>query len=568
MQTPFARRHGIYGCSFRLRPRDCRIDAAGQTGVVMKANNFSVQRLMDDVISGRLVLPDFQRNFVWKPDDVKDLLVSILGKFYVGSMLYMDEPRDEAPFELKFVEGVRQVKPQATIDSYVKILLDGQQRTSSLFYALYAPELPLAGRKSPFAFFLNLQATLQQDWEKSVVFVLKTNKKQMQAVEEDDNCIPFTAFHDIGKLLQHLQTTKFSERAAEIITAVNDFMKYDVQTIELPRGTSLERVVETFERINRTGEPLSVSDLLVAKLYREKIKLRELIEDAKSKVAALDYVDSDYLLKIICLLRDKEVRRKDVLSLEATGFEAEWHEAVTALDTAYRRTTDTKAGYGAFDLGRLMPFKTMLVPLAAAIALMKRKKCETDKNYSKIDRWYWTTVFANRYNEAVNTNTYSDYRALKEWLDDDAKAPPSMKDFSVEHIDLGADSKTSTIYKAVMCLIVLEGALDFKTGQPPHFAPNQVEDDHIFPKSKYFDDSVLNRTLISTNQQKAAQQPGVFFAALENINGRDEMLNIMRTHLIDEQGFEALLKNDTAAFLRSREAKIRSKVTSKVAIPV
>ena len=97
----------------------------------MAAVNTSIQRLMEDIQQGHLVLPDFQRSFIWKPDDVQDLLIFVLGNFYVGSMLYMDAIRDEAPFALRMIEGVGNV-PMSNI---VKILLDGQQRTSSLFYA-------------------------------------------------------------------------------------------------------------------------------------------------------------------------------------------------------------------------------------------------------------------------------------------------------------------------------------------------------------------------------------------------------------------------------------------------
>lgn len=488
----------------------------------MKAGNFSVRRLMEDVLAGRIVLPDFQRSFVWKPDDVKDLLVSILGKYYIGSMLYMDEPRADAPFALRFIEGVEKIRPNASIDTIIKILLDGQQRTSSIFYALYAPALPLAGRKSPFSFFLKIPSLLSEEWEATVEFCLATNKKAVTKYSQSEDFIQFTDFHDIGRLLERLQNTSHKADAAKIITAVNDFMNYDVQSIELPRGTSLDRVVETFERINRTGEPLAVSDLLVARLYIEKIKLRQLIEDASSSIMALKYVETDYLLRIICLLRGKEVRRTDILHLDPKEFEKDWVDACWSLDAAYNRMSDTKNGYGAFDFARFAPFKTSLVPLAASLAYLKREKIETDKNFSKLDQWYWATAFANRYNEAVNTNTFADYRAMREWFAKDEAVPSFISDFNPYSVDLAVDAKNSAVYRAVMCVVVRHGALDYKTGQPPQFSPDKVQDDHIFPKSKYFDDTVLNRTLVSSNQTKASQDPGVFSSAVESINGKSE----------------------------------------------
>ena len=108
-----------------------------------------IKSLVDDIASGQIVLPDFQRDFVWKPDDVQDLLVFIFADYYIGTMLVIEDFKEEAKFKLRLIQGV----PENTrINSFVKILLDGQQRCSSLYYALRAPEIPLHGRKILISF--------------------------------------------------------------------------------------------------------------------------------------------------------------------------------------------------------------------------------------------------------------------------------------------------------------------------------------------------------------------------------------------------------------------------------
>jgi uncharacterized protein with ParB-like and HNH nuclease domain len=71
----------------------------------MPTSNQTVQKLIDDVRRGTLVLPDFQRPFVWKPDDVQELLVSVLGDYYIGSMLYMDAIRDRSRHRRRLLAG-------------------------------------------------------------------------------------------------------------------------------------------------------------------------------------------------------------------------------------------------------------------------------------------------------------------------------------------------------------------------------------------------------------------------------------------------------------------------------
>jgi uncharacterized protein with ParB-like and HNH nuclease domain len=236
---------------------------------------------MEDIQRGHLVLPDFQRSFIWKPDDVRDLLISVLGDYYVGSMLYMDAIRDDAPFALRMIEGVDKIVPAPTIDTIVKILLDGQQRTSSLFYALYAPDLPLSGRKNPFRFYAHVPAILTEDWNNSVAFANSGNRRMISDFETNDDYISLPEFRDPGTLTPRILETKYRDQLASILRIVNRFMTHEIQMVHLDRGTSLDRVVETFERINRTGEPLSVMDLLVAKVYQNGIKLRDMIENLR-----------------------------------------------------------------------------------------------------------------------------------------------------------------------------------------------------------------------------------------------------------------------------------------------
>ena len=382
------------------------------------------------------------------------------------TMLYMDAIRDEAPFALRLVEGARESNPTATIDSIVRILLDGQQRTSSLFYALFAPPIPLAGRKSPYRFYASIQRMLSEDWEYAVEFVNTANKKATAKFEESEDYIAFHQFRDVGALSERLMKTKHQKQFAALVQLVNKFNTYEIQMVHLDRGTPLDRVVETFERINKTGEPLAVTDLLVAKLYRDGVKLRDLIKDASEKYPFFETTGADYVLRVLSLGRGTDVRRNTILELKAENFNEDWWSACDALAEAFKRLTDPKH-YAVIDVRKWAPASSMLVTLAALIDYLKRKKGAHASNYKKLDEWYWVTVFANRYNEGVNTNTLSDYQRMMEWFNDDTKVPDFIRKFSPASVDLHVDSQSSAIYRGVISLVVRAGAKDFKTGKEP-----------------------------------------------------------------------------------------------------
>ena len=99
--------------------------------------------------SGEWVIPRFQRYFDWKKEDVRDFLKSIFLDYYVGAFLVWDV-RTEIELDIMPVSGVN---PSEHLKKNA-IVLDGQQRITSLYYAIKAPDFTLAGdRKGQRSYF-------------------------------------------------------------------------------------------------------------------------------------------------------------------------------------------------------------------------------------------------------------------------------------------------------------------------------------------------------------------------------------------------------------------------------
>ena len=52
-----------------------------------KPDHLSLNTLITRLKDGRYVIPDFQRDFEWKPWDIKELIRSIFLDYYIGSLL-------------------------------------------------------------------------------------------------------------------------------------------------------------------------------------------------------------------------------------------------------------------------------------------------------------------------------------------------------------------------------------------------------------------------------------------------------------------------------------------------
>jgi uncharacterized protein with ParB-like and HNH nuclease domain len=88
-------------------------------------------KLLNEIVEGKLQLPDFQRGWVWDDEHIRSLMVSIARSFPIGAVMLL-ETGGEAKFQERPVEGVTTTngaKPD-------RLILDGQQRLTSLTQVL------------------------------------------------------------------------------------------------------------------------------------------------------------------------------------------------------------------------------------------------------------------------------------------------------------------------------------------------------------------------------------------------------------------------------------------------
>src|SRR5262245_34304505 len=97
-------------------------------------------KLLDDIVAGKLQLPDFQRGWVWDDEHIRSLLVSIARSFPIGAVMLL-ETGGEAKFQMRPIEGI-DLPPGADAE---ELILDGQQRLTSLTQVLKLKQ-PVATR--------------------------------------------------------------------------------------------------------------------------------------------------------------------------------------------------------------------------------------------------------------------------------------------------------------------------------------------------------------------------------------------------------------------------------------
>jgi hypothetical protein len=561
--------------------------------------------LVEQAHRGEICLPNFQRDFVWTRDEVADLVRSIVRGYFIGSLLLLRCDKSKPPFAPIFLRGAepayRQPRPEL-------LILDGQQRLSSLIYALTAPDLSLKDSSQRRWFFLNLDVLLSEPDSDDIVFdrarreLRGLNFPQMQYEQHILPCTAlltqqsFYAWRDgFEDWLRRDAPDRLGQYRSEWrdgwTSAAAAFQTFEVPLVELPRvdesdGEAIGRVCAIFEKLNSTGVELSVYDLLTARLYRSGIRLHDLWAEACrthqrlrtwSKGKADTHKFGVLVLRTLALLRGLDPKPRILIDLAPANFEADFRRAAAAIERALELITHVGPdGFGVFAEKWLPGFG--LIPILAALRaeIDTRKLGEHER--ADLRRWYWCNVFMERYSSAVESKSRKDYLEMtRHWLESEPE-PDVFREaqnwigapgFRIR----GSASFASAVYSGVFCLLAIRNARDWRRGEDIRL--QDLQDHHIFPKAylkrkeitKRVDvNTIANRTLISddTNGKIKDKAPAEYLRD-PAIFPSGARIDLLEPHFINNATLPLLLAaleelpNSEAAdlygrFLHAREA--------------
>ena len=215
-----------------------------------KPDHVSLTTLIGRLRECRYVIPDFQREFEWKPWDIRELMRSIFLDYYIGSLLlWKGKPESEPLYGF-------QGKRDAT-----HMVLDGQQRLTAMYYAFLAPDLPAPSRQNRFLYFMALRGligkALDGDAAKLPPHVLQKIDERLQAAFKKNPALDANHYGTlVGKLeyadLRELQDTLTSRALASLFHPrfpnKETLVKRFDQLAELRNGIRHSRTVDEVTR--------------------------------------------------------------------------------------------------------------------------------------------------------------------------------------------------------------------------------------------------------------------------------------------------------------------------------
>ena len=548
--------------------------------------------LLNMIHNREMALPDSQRDFVWDPYATDELIESIIKNYPAGSLLRMKNGY-ELLFKPRAFEGAPELNDNYR-PSY--LILDGQQRLTSLYQALYGV--------GDHKYYLDLDGLEKGKDLEDCAFYLREREGTAKYGTIKQQAI--TMVFPLGKLFKEGGFNAWlreilKERAHnmdEMLDLQTRLMKiyeqwikpieeYEFPMVTLNEETPAEAVCTIFETLNRTGVKLGVFDLLTARFWAKELNLRERWTRAKVEHSIIDdyEIDPYYVLQIIGLMEpgvDKDgnvkapsIKRGEILIMKVEQAKKGWDPAIEALAEVLEIIRD--------DCGviipSLIPYTTMLIPMAAVWSKQSSAKgAAVGANRLKLTKWFWCSAFGAQYEKAPNSQAAKDFNELNAWLSG-GEMPESVRDFNISSIQLrNVRPKQRAIYRATMALVMQNGALDFYnrgkiTAQLVADKRNPVDDHHIFPQAflnerktePILRDCILNRTYIDrlTNRSLKHSAPSKYFHTVRQEHGIEGLDSLLRSHLLPYGDNSPLFKDDFKQFLNDRENFLMNLIKQK-----
>jgi hypothetical protein len=541
-----------------------------------------------------MALPDFQRDFVWDPFATEELIESIISNYPAGSLLRIKNGK-QLLFQPRAIEGAPILAKDAK-PSY--LILDGQQRLTSLYQALYGV--------GEHRYYIDLSLLEGGKDLEDCVFYMRTDEgdKKYGTIAQQASALVFPlgnlfANGGFNAWMARVQKERCKDMTEmlDLQARLNQLYEQWVRTIEeyefpmvtLNEETSGVAVCTIFETLNRTGVKLSVFDLLTARFWAQDLNLRQNWGEAKSEESIIEdfQIDPYYALQIIGLLEpgvDKDgkprapsIKRSAILEMAVEQARKGWDRAVKGLAAILGMMRDE---CGVL-VPELIPYTTILIPMAATWASQENVKgADEGANRIKLLRWFWCSIFGQQYENAPNSQAEKDFGELKAWMQGGPE-PESVSTFTLETLRLrNTRPKQRAVYRGTMALILQNGALDFHkrgpiTAQLISDKKNPLDDHHIFPRA-FLDkqnvapvlrDCILNRTYIdrTTNRRLSKRAPSDYFGEIRQKHGPQETDELFRTHLMPSGDDSPVLKDNLEGFLADREKLLMELIQKKTA---
>lgn len=486
----------------------------------MQQQNIPIGTLVDMYKRGELRLPEIQRHYVWRATRVRDLLDSLYRGYPSGSILMWetDEPVPTRDFA---------IAQESNAFAGRKLLLDGQQRLTSLTAVLSGTSVQVRGRKRPIDILFNLDhpdgpptdiVEVESDEDSPTASDDELNDDaddgesvdgNEQGLQEKLNRRTFVvaaknlasqpqwvsvsavfATANDAEILKKAGITSFDDprfqRYSDRLKKLRAIKDYQYVVHVLERNMSYEEVTEIFVRVNSLGAKLKSSDLALAQMSSRWPNLLKELEVFQEECEQSWFtIELGQLVRSIVVFATQQCLFRSVASTPIEKLKDGWQQAQEGLRFAINFL---RSNAGIEDETLLS--SPMFIHTLAAVSRLKDNKLTADEQNALL-HWLLVANARGRYSRGSTETLLNEDLAILYRGDGIAGLmDPVKRQFGRLHIepsDLAGRGVNSPLFSLAYLALKSAGAKDWYSGLglslthqgKLHF----IQWHHIIPKS-------------------------------------------------------------------------------------
>jgi len=444
-----------------------------------------VSELVDEFMDGSLAIPEIQRDVVWKPDQVKELILSVFRGYPCGSLIFWEPRERDASLVRAMIRPERLKQYNGQLPRY--FLLDGQQRITALASVLL-----------PRDKLREILAEIEEDMP-YIFCNLKKFPNELEATTDPTGYPPF--WHSLQEVLtadviqrEEIRRGLGDAKTKAIRAYIDHFRGYPFP-VQIVQDKKYEEVAEIFALVNSQGTSLTGAEIHLSRLVPRWNGIAKVFRDYRKELKGRNYdLDLSLLMRSITAVEcgsaqiAKLTQKMDNERLSKWHLKKSWQQARRAID----KVITTLSRELELDRSRYFPSKNVLIPLVYYVAQEKSRTPAT----KQMLRFFLSSQLSERYGSGAETAFRRDFRILTDQtqkprknLEELAKgvtadAKQSYRGLRIQATDVSGPPSKNVVLLLMYILMRQKQATDW--GEEREVPLNEVEPSkmqihHIFP---------------------------------------------------------------------------------------
>lgn len=425
--------------------------------------------LLDQIDSGAVLLPEFQRGYVWNRDQVRGLMRSLYRDYPVGGLLIWETTSEDIT-----------VRGSAAGSGTRQLLLDGQQRVTSMYGVIRGTPPPFfEGDASAFTgLYFNVEREVFEFYAPTKMVGDPTwiNVTELFSKSPVDY---LDSFPDIDRDVVKSYLGRLNR--------INEISNKDFNQEKITgSGRTVDEVVDIFNKVNSGGTKLSKGDLALAKLCAEWPDARKELRDNLDRWRRVGFKFSlDWLLRNATAVATGRALFSSLGDISATDFESAMGQSVQHIDTFL----DAASGRLGLDHDRVLMGR-YAAPVITRLLRLNGGGFNDSAHRDKVLFWYVHSALWGRFSGSTETVLQQDYEAVERGGVDALIATLERirgGKLSIGPDDFAGSTRGSRFYPLLYLMTRVDGARDFGSGLELRAELlgklTSLQVHHIFPKA-------------------------------------------------------------------------------------